>query len=80
MNKEPSAECASFFEHFTTQERALNCPTCLTFQVQCLGNYHPKIQQPAPGNYFKSYEFIESFPSHFSYLYFIFAFDEFLLM
>jgi hypothetical protein len=25
----------------------------------------------APGNYFKSFEFIELFPSHFSYLYFI---------
>jgi hypothetical protein len=36
--------------------------------------------QPAPGNFFKSFEFIEPFPSHFSYLYFIFAFDEFNLM
>jgi hypothetical protein len=31
-------------------------------------------QAPAPGNYFKSFEFIEPFPSHFSYLYFIFCF------
>jgi hypothetical protein len=33
-----------------------------------------KSRQAQPGNYFKSFEFIEPFPSHFSYLYFIFCF------
>jgi hypothetical protein len=43
---------------------------------------HPRtiVAAVQPGNYFKSFEFIEPFPSHFSYLYIIFAFDKFYLM
>jgi hypothetical protein len=46
----------------------LSVTECLAFSG---GSHKWAPLNIAPGNYFKSFEFIEPFPSHFSYLYII---------
>ena len=60
MNKIPAVECAACFEDFSVQERALDCPTCLVFQVYCLGNFHKKREQLS-GNYLTYDQLFDSF-------------------
>ena len=70
MNKIPFTECASSLEDFSIQDRALDCPTCLRFQVNCLGNYHPKQAQ---GN-FPILKYIHKIPHGVLYFVIVFVF------
>ena len=74
MNKIPAAvDCASCFEDFSVQEKALDCPTCLVFQVNYLGNFHKKREQLS-GNYltydqlFDSLNFVDNIYILYAYI------------